>query len=65
MRTLHDQLPPWAAADLKAEWDTILDQWYEELGYDKATGAPTLATYQRLGMDDVADKLKTLGLLVA
>ena len=65
IRAEHDQLPPWAAADLKAEWNTILDQWYEELGYDKATGTPTAATYHRLGMDDVADELQSLGLLPA
>jgi aldehyde:ferredoxin oxidoreductase len=65
IRAEHDQLPPWAAADLKAEWNTILDQWYEELGYDKATGTPTRATYHRLGMDDVADELLSLGLLEA
>jgi len=65
MRTLHDQLPPWAAVTQKTEWDTVLDMWYEELGYDKATGTPTRATYHRLGMDDVADKLQSLGLLAA
>ena len=78
MRNLHDQLPAWALVEnhpgkvafdgtnyytTPQDWDKALDLYYEELGYDKATGAPTRATLERLGMKDVADELQSLHLL--
>jgi aldehyde:ferredoxin oxidoreductase len=80
MRHLHDQLPPWALVENHAgkvaydgtnyyvpaaDWDGALDLFYKELGYDQATGAPTRATLERLGMKDVADDLAALDLLPA
>lgn len=80
MRHLHDQLPPWALIENHAgkiafdgtnyytpqsDWDAALDFYYEELGYDKATGAPTRATLEAMGMKDVADGLAALSLLPA
>jgi aldehyde:ferredoxin oxidoreductase len=78
MRHLHDQLPPWAIVEnhagavaydgsnyyiKAADWDTALDLYYTELGYDLATGAPTRATLEAMGMKDVADELASLHLL--
>jgi aldehyde:ferredoxin oxidoreductase len=78
MRTLHDQLPAWALVGnhpgkvafdgtnyytTPEDWNTALDLYYDELGFDKATGAPTRATLESLGMKDVADELELLGLL--
>ena len=78
MRHLHDQLPPWAIVEnhagavaydgsnyymKAADWDTALDLFYTELGYDLATGAPTRATLEAMGMKDVADELAGLHLL--
>jgi aldehyde:ferredoxin oxidoreductase len=40
------------------------DMFYEELGWDKATGAPTRATLDKLGMGYVADEFAKTGLLV-
>jgi aldehyde:ferredoxin oxidoreductase len=34
-----------------------LDMLYEELGWDRATGAPTRKTYRKFGLDDVAHAL--------
>lgn len=78
MRTLHDTLPPWGYAhdettaftgtnyyETVADWETALDLYYEELGFDKATGLVTRATLESYGMKDVADQLGTLGLLPA
>ncbi len=80
MRVLHDQLPPWAKVEnhagavaymganyymKSADWETALDLFYAELGYDQATGAPTRATLEAMGMTDVADELDDLGLLPA
>jgi len=80
LRTLHDQLPPWAILEShtgavaydgsnyyipKADWAHALDLYYMELGYDRATGAPTRATLEAMGMKDVADELAGLHLLPA
>jgi len=80
MRTLHDQLPHWALVEshpgkkpfdgtnyytTPEDWNTALDLYYEVLGYDKATGAPTRATLERLGLKDVADELQKAKLLPA
>jgi len=37
--------------------DGMLDEYYEESGYDKKTGWPTRAKLEELGLKDVADKL--------
>jgi aldehyde:ferredoxin oxidoreductase len=80
LRAFHDQLPAWGLAvnhtgavafdgtnyyETQADWDTALDLFYAECGYDRATGAPTRACLTALGMADVADELAALGLLPA
>jgi aldehyde:ferredoxin oxidoreductase len=40
-----------------------MDMYYEEMGWDKATGAPPASTYQRLGLAKVAEELGKKGLL--
>jgi len=80
LRRLHDQLPPWAIVENHAgkvaydgtnyyvpaaDWGPALDLFYTELGYDLATGAPTRATLEAMGMKDVADELDSLHLLPA
>jgi hypothetical protein len=39
--------------------------FYAQMGYDKATGAPTRATLEKLNMKDVADDLGKRNLLPA
>ena len=39
-------------------FNEILDSYYTHRGWDKATGHPTRATLERLGMGDVADELE-------
>jgi aldehyde:ferredoxin oxidoreductase len=37
--------------------DSMLDEYYEESGFDKKTGWPTSAKLEELGLQDVADEL--------
>jgi aldehyde:ferredoxin oxidoreductase len=39
----------------------MLDDYYNVVGWDKKTGAPTRATLEGLGLQDVADELASLG----
>ncbi|MGM0603907.1 MAG: aldehyde ferredoxin oxidoreductase C-terminal domain-containing protein, partial [Bacillota bacterium] len=39
--------------------------FYEEMGWDPETGAPTYETLERLGMKEVADELDSMGLIPA
>jgi aldehyde:ferredoxin oxidoreductase len=40
-----------------------MDMYYQEMGWDRATGAPTADTYKKLGLAEVADILGKMGLL--
>ncbi len=71
MRTQHDKIPEWVFTDKKGrspftrgtthmdrnDARVALDMFYEEMGWDKATGAPTGETYKKSGLKDVADFL--------
>lgn len=46
----------------RADMEKALDMYYAAMGWDK-NGAPTKETYQKLGLDDVADQLAKLNLL--
>jgi aldehyde:ferredoxin oxidoreductase len=77
MRRAHDTAPSWLfdlPADKapftpghsrmdRADIEKAKDLFYELLGWDRATGAPTRASLERLGLKDVADKLAALDLL--
>jgi aldehyde:ferredoxin oxidoreductase len=43
--------------------DSMLDNYYELRGWDRKSGIPTRATFQRLGLGDVADELNKMKLL--
>ena len=47
----------------KADIEKSLDLFYEVMGWDKATGAPTAQAYKQLGLGSVADELAKGGLL--
>jgi aldehyde:ferredoxin oxidoreductase len=47
----------------RADISRGMDQFYEVMGWDKATGAPTAETYARLGLGDVGRDLKERKLL--
>ncbi|MGE5509578.1 MAG: aldehyde ferredoxin oxidoreductase [Chitinophagales bacterium] len=79
MREQHDVIPPWifdypedkpaftpghSRMD-RADMEIAKDSFYEQLGWDKKTGAPTRATLERLGLKAVADELAKKGLLPA
>lgn len=79
MRTEHDIIPEWAFVDVnnpdaepftpgtvvmdRDDMQLALTMLYREYGWDEETGAPTRETYERLGLDDVADELESLNLL--
>jgi len=72
MRRHHDLVPPWVFEDPsgaapftkgtirmdRADISRAMDLFYEVMGWDKATGAPTAEAYARLGLDDVGRDLK-------
>jgi len=71
MRRRHDKIPAWVFTDKSGkppftkgttrmdqeDVRTALDMFYEELGWDKTTGAPTRSTYRRFGLDGVGADL--------
>jgi aldehyde:ferredoxin oxidoreductase len=77
MRTQHDTIPEWVFHDpsdrpvytkgtIHMDRDDIklaMDMYYGEMGWDKATGAPTADAYKRLGLAKVAEDLGKKGLL--
>jgi len=79
MRVHHDKIPEWVYTDKtgklpftkgttcldRNDVQTALDMFYDELGWDKATGAPTVRTYRKLGLDSVADTLSKQNLAPA
>lgn len=77
MRNEHDAMTDWPFdmdPDFKAfepgtvkmdreDMKIAYDMMYEEMGWDKVTGAPTRATLEKFGLKDVADKLASANLL--
>lgn len=77
MRKEHDQSPDWFFTDAKdkpafskgtirmdrADIEKSLDLFYEVMGWDKTTGAPTAQAYKQLGLASVAEELAKSGLL--
>jgi aldehyde:ferredoxin oxidoreductase len=71
MRTKHDRAPQWIYQDpngaqpftkgtIRMDPQDIaraMDQFYEVMGWDKTTGAPTAEAYARLGLQSVAHGL--------
>jgi len=45
----------------KEGMDRMLDDYYDVVGWDKRTGAPTRKTLENLGLQDVADELASMG----
>ena len=69
-RNRHDIIPEWAFHPKQgnslldhADMELAKDMLYEEFGWDKATGMPTRATFERLNMKAVAETLAAKGLL--
>ena len=69
-RNNHDLMPEYAfhvhgtAGTLDhADWEVAKDMLYDEFGWDRATGMPTQATYDRLGLSDVAAVMSAAGLM--
>lgn len=79
MWSRHDTIPEWVYRDKSGrppftkgtihmdrnDVRTAVDMFYDELGWDRATGAPTAKTYRQFGMGDVADALAEKNLVPA
>jgi len=77
MRTQHDAIPAWVFKDLagkdpftkgtirmdKDDINKAMDMYYEEMDWDKKTGAPNPAAYQKVALGKVAEELNKKGLL--
>lgn len=77
MRKEHDLIPEWVFHDPKdqppftkgtirmdkEDMAKAMDMFYEVMGWDKATGAPTAEAYRRVGLKYVADELAKRKLL--
>jgi aldehyde:ferredoxin oxidoreductase len=71
MRTRHDTIPDWVFTDKSGkapftkgtthmdrnDINLAMNLFYDELGWDRATGAPTEQTYRKLGLSAVAGEL--------
>jgi aldehyde:ferredoxin oxidoreductase len=71
MRTKHDFMPEWVFTDKSGkapftkgtthmdrnDIQVAIDMFYDEMGWDRATGAPTSQAYRRVGLEKVADAL--------
>jgi aldehyde:ferredoxin oxidoreductase len=70
MRNDHDQLPEWSFHEHTGsttldhdDMEDAKDRFYTLLGWDTVTGLPTLATYNDLGLSDVATVMTAAGLM--
>jgi aldehyde:ferredoxin oxidoreductase len=43
--------------NVMAQWERMLDVWYETVGYDRKTGKPKKETLHNLGLDWLAKEL--------
>lgn len=53
----HNWAPTWD------DWNDAVDLYYDRLGWDRATGWPTRAAYERLGLGAIADDMERAGKL--
>jgi len=60
LRESHTEGP---LAGQVSELEPMLDEYYDVRGWDRATGRPTRATLERLGLTSAADKLARHGML--
>jgi aldehyde:ferredoxin oxidoreductase len=77
MRSQHDTIPEWVFLDPSGkppftqgtvhmdrnDSQLAMDMYYEEMEWDRATGAPSAAVYRRVGLEEVAKELEKRGLL--
>jgi aldehyde:ferredoxin oxidoreductase len=71
MRTRHDTIPEWVFTDKSGkapftkgtthmdrnDVKVAIDMFYDEMGWDRVTGAPTPQAYRQFGLDKVAEEL--------
>jgi aldehyde:ferredoxin oxidoreductase len=62
-RFTKEPMPGGPAKGQVVRLDIMLDEYYENRGWDKKTGLPYRKTLERVGLKDVADELEKLGKL--
>jgi aldehyde:ferredoxin oxidoreductase len=77
MRTRHDTIPEWVFTDKSGkppftkgtthmdpnDVKIAMDLFYDEMGWDRTSGAPLSQTYRKFGLDRVAEELEKRKLL--
>lgn len=63
-RFLKDPMPTGPAKGHVVRLKPMLDEYYELMGWDKKTGLPKRQTLERVGLKDVAKKLKIVGKVI-
>lgn len=54
---------PWGETVTWDDWNDLVDLFYEELGWDLKTGWPTRSTWEKYGLEDIADDMEAIGML--
>lgn len=54
---------PWQETVEWDEWNDCVDLYYKELGWDLQTGWPTRETWEKYGLEDIADDMEKIGML--
>ena len=62
-RMLHEPMPDGPSKGQTINLDLMLDEYYENRGWDIATGYPRRATLEKIGLKDAADELDAMGRL--
>jgi aldehyde:ferredoxin oxidoreductase len=71
MRTQHDTVPEWVFTDKsekaafskgttrmdRNDIQVAMDMFYDEMGWDRASGAPTRQSYRKVGLDHISEEL--------
>jgi aldehyde:ferredoxin oxidoreductase len=45
------------------EWNDLVDLYYDARGWDRKTGWPTRETWEKYGLEDIADEMEKIGML--
>ncbi|MEM3061653.1 MAG: aldehyde ferredoxin oxidoreductase C-terminal domain-containing protein, partial [Candidatus Bathyarchaeia archaeon] len=62
-RFTQEPMPGGRAKGQVVHLDVMLDEYYENRGWDRETGLPYRKTLERVGLKEVADELEKLGKL--
>lgn len=61
-RFTHEPFPKGPSKGQTVNLEPMLDEYYHLYGWDVTTGIPTQETFQKLGLDEIAKDLQSLGI---